>query len=378
MHVIDTLEIGGRERMAVNLVNHLPSDRFAAHLCTTRRDGPLANVVAAGIPRLRLGRQRRFDALAIGKLVNYIRSNEISIVHAHASSLFIARIAARLFSDVRVIWHDHYGRVESAERPAWLYRPALRGISGVISVNASLAAWARSRLGVPASRIWQLNNFAVPAGPSASSLQLPGNPNRRIVCVANLRPVKGHRDLLAAVASARLRLPDLHLLLVGGVPDSAYQATLEDDVRRLGLVDSVTFLGERADVPAILNQCSIAVVSSHNEGLPVALLEYGLASLAVITTDTGDCAQVLDGGRCGIVVGVREQEQLANAIERLLTNDSLRAKLGTSLRARVESCYSERVVVRQLCEIYDAVLASAAGIRRKGSSQLRVVGRAAS
>lgn len=358
LHLIDTLEIGGAERMAVNLVNCLPSDRFAAHLGTTRRDGPLADSVVPGIPRLQLSRKRRFDPSAINRLVQYIRSNGIDIVHAHGSSLFTARIAATLLPSVRVIWHDHYGRVETTDRPAWIYRHALRGISGVISVSASLATWARNRMGVPSNRVWQLNNFATASKSTGSDPDLSGKPNRRIVCVANLRPEKGHRDLLAAIAIARVRVPDLHLFLVGAAPDSGYLALLKDDARRLDLLSSVTFLGEREDVPAILRQCSIAVLSSHNEGLPVALLEYGLCGLAVVTTDVGECSQVLDDGRCGIVVGVRQPEQLAVAIERLLTNDSLRAKLGMRLRTRMESHYSEQAVLRELGQIYEAVLAS--------------------
>lgn len=365
LHLIDTLEIGGAERMAVNLVNRLPRDRFRAHLCTTRAEGPLAKDIQPEIPRLRLGRKWRFDPLAVRKLVHYVHSNDIRILHAHGSALFLAQVVAAMAPTVRVIWHNHYGFVGSVDRPAWIYRLAVRNVVAVISVNAALAGWARSRLHVPTNRVWQLNNFTVPAQRKAAVPKLPGLPHLRVVCVANLRPVKGHRDLLTAIASVRERVPGLHLLLVGAAPDPAHRAVLEEDIRRLGIGAAVSFLGQREDVEAILRQCSVAVLSSHHEGLPVALLEYGHAGLAVVATDAGECAEVLDGGRCGLVVGARQASALGSAIERLLTDQTLRTQLAARFRDRVEIHYSESEAIRQLCCIYETAFSQ----RRKAPVQ---------
>jgi glycosyltransferase involved in cell wall biosynthesis len=358
LHMIDTLEIGGAEQMAVSFANRLPRDRFLAHLCTTRREGPLSRAIAQDVPRLRLARRHRFDLSALRTLLNYVRSNDIRILHAHSSSLFMARMAAELLPRVRVIWHDHYNRVESGSRPVWLYRRVLRGISGVISVNTPLADWARTIAGVSPNRVWQVNNFAILTDSSTVPVDLPGSPGRRIVCVANLRPEKGHRDLLAAVATVRTRVPDLHLLLVGAAPDEAYQTLLAKDVERLRLTNNVSFLGKREDVSAILRNSSIGVLSSHNEAMPVALLEYGLAGIGVVATDAGECSKVLEYGRCGLVVSVGSADQLASALERLLTDTALRITFGARLKARIESHYGERMAVDQLCTIYENVVKS--------------------
>lgn len=356
LHLIDTLEIGGAERMAVNLVNQLPYDRFRAHLCTTRGEGPFAQDVGPMVPRLRLGRRWRFDLFAILKLVGYIRSNNIRILHAHGSALFLARVAAAVVPGVRVMWHNHYGLLESTDRPAWIYRWAVRNAAAVINVNAALASWARIRLGVPACRVWQLNNFVVLSKGSGALPELPGLPHLRVVCVANLRPVKGHRDLLEALAMVSKRVPGVHLLLVGAAPDPEYRAVLDEDVRRLGLGSSISFLGQREDVQAILGQCSVAVLSSHHEGLPVALLEYGVAGLAVVATDAGECAEVLDGGNCGTIVEIGNPLAFALALERVLTDQALRLQLATGFRDRVDAHYSEREAIDQLCGIYETAL----------------------
>jgi glycosyltransferase involved in cell wall biosynthesis len=363
LHVIDTLEIGGAERVAVNLVNNLPRDRFKPHLCTTRGEGPLSRDVKSDVRRLQLLRKRRFDLFAIHKLVKYIRKNDIQIVHAHGSALFVAIAATVSTPKTKLIWHDHYGVIESAERPAWIYRLAAKNVTAVISVNTTLAVWARVRLGVDANRVWQLNNFALPTQATTLPL-LPGSSDLRVVCVANLRPEKGHRDLIEAVARVRESLPGVHLLLVGAAPNPVYLGLLNEDIRRLELGSTVSFLGPRDDVQAILQQCSVGVLSSHHEGLPIALLEYGLAGLAVVSTDSGNCAEVLDAGRCGILVGTRQPTMLASAIQRLLSDPNLRSDLATSFRQRVETYYSATEAISRLSDIYEiAVNGETAGNR---------------
>src|SRR5579863_5854429 len=68
MHLIDTLAAAGAERVAVNIVNHLPRDRYIPYLCTTRSDGPLDALVAPDVIRLRLQRRSRFDLRAVIRL----------------------------------------------------------------------------------------------------------------------------------------------------------------------------------------------------------------------------------------------------------------------------------------------------------------------
>src|ERR1700731_414729 len=68
MHIIDTLVAAGAERVAVNIVNHLPREKYVPYLCTTRADGPLDAAVAPDVVRLRLERKSRFDCGAVIQL----------------------------------------------------------------------------------------------------------------------------------------------------------------------------------------------------------------------------------------------------------------------------------------------------------------------
>jgi len=193
MHLVDSLDIGGTERMALNLANGLPRDRYIPYLCTTRQDGPLADLVRADVVRLRLRRRYWFDLGAVRRLIAFNRLNNIRIIHAHSSSLLVAAAASLFRPRPALVWHDHFGRFGVETRCAFVFRQLLKHASGVIAVSEPLAEWARRKLNVPAGHVWYIPNFVSIGEPDDSAPNLPGVLGERIVCVANLRPQKDHR-----------------------------------------------------------------------------------------------------------------------------------------------------------------------------------------
>jgi glycosyltransferase involved in cell wall biosynthesis len=358
VHVVDALNIGGAERVAVNLVNLLPRDRYVPYLCTTRSEGPLSAFVEPHVTRLKLERRGKLDASAIRQFVRFVEERRIGIVHAHASALFFSRLASALSGKCALIWHDHYGRSDFGDRPAWLYRLATRGISGVIAVNETLAEWCRGKLHVPAEHVWYIPNLVESQAPPAGSqpLVLPGEAGKRIACVANFRPQKDHPNLLKAMARIHAQVPGAHLFLVGDSADPAYVTAIRAQITALRLDRVVTYMGPRNDVPAILRQCSIGVLSSASEGLPLALLEYGKHGLAAVATAVGQCPEVLDDGRAGVLAPASSPPDLARAVVDLLQDPERRARFASRFQDRVEDLYSARRILRQICEVYEAVL----------------------
>ncbi len=355
MHITDTLDSGGAERMAVNLVNHLPRDRYKVFLCTTRRDGVLADQVADEVERLRLERTGRFDLHAISKLRSFIATHDIRVLHAHNTSLFIALVAAAFPPYPAVIWHHHTGRYAMEDRAARIYRLVARRISRVITVNQELAEWTHRRLGIPAQQIQYIPNF-VGNTPSQPPVELPGEKGKRIVCVANIHPDKDHSTLLRAMSRVLQRVPDAHLLLAGEARNANYLKTVTTELVRLGLSKNVTLLGQQTNIPQVLDACDIGVLSSVSEGLPMALLEYGMAGLAVAATEVGQCAEVLDFGNAGVTVPKSDPDRLADALVSLLESSELRHEFGNRLRTRVREKYSASTVIAEVCRMYQEVL----------------------
>jgi glycosyltransferase involved in cell wall biosynthesis len=354
LHMTDTLEPGGTERVAVNLVNALPRDRFDVSICTTRRDGPLSALLGADVKHLSLARRRTVDVAALLRLRTFIKTHDVRILHAHATALFTAIGGSFGPPYPLVVWHDHCGHQLHAPRSPGPYRLAARRVAGVISVNEHLADWARTELGVPGDRVWYVPNFVSDQRPGSVS-NLPGTPGKRLVCVANLRPQKAHVDLLKALAIVVRTDPAAHLLLVGREAEPAYAQDVRRAIIDLELSTHVTLLGERDDVAGILRQCDIGVLSSLGEGFPLALVEYGLAGLAVVTTAVGQCAEVLDDGHAGLLVPAGEPEALARALSRLLEAPATRAELGDRLQRRVIARYGRDSVIERVTQVYDSV-----------------------
>ncbi len=360
MHITDTLAAGGAEQMAVNLVNLLPRARFTPHLCTTRHEGPLACAVAAHVGRLRLERRWRFDGVALRRMLAYIRAHEIKILHAHGSSMFIAGLASLFAPHAAVVWHDHYG-LPLEERTAWIERPLAKRAGGVIAVSQPLAEWTRHNLSVAADRVWYIPNFVCTPQVNGSQPDLPGARSARIVCVANLRPQKDHLTLLRALASVVRQVPAAHLLLVGADGDASYHEAIKQEIGRLSLTEHVSLLGQRRDVAALLRACDIGVLSSRAEGLPLALIEYAEAGLPMVATRVGQCAEVLDDGRAGLLVPAQDPPALAGALVELLKSPVLRAAFGAAARQRARARYNAGAIIEQVCRVYDVVLAAKRG-----------------
>jgi glycosyltransferase involved in cell wall biosynthesis len=358
MQMTDWLEPGGKERVAVNVANLLPRDRFDSFLCTTRRSsGALEAVVASDVVRLRLERERTFDWKAVHRLVAFNAAERIDVLHAHGSSVFMASLASMFPPHPKVVWHDHYGRYQWDERPAWLYRVAARRVGGVIVVTRPLLEWSQQRLRMPADRTWYVPNFVCEVAAAETPSVVPGVEGRRIACVAHLRPQKDHQTLLAAFAQVVHAVPDAHLLIIGGhtKEEEQYAGQLRRTIASAGLEHSVTMCGQRNDVPALLAQCDIGVLSSASEGFPLALVEYGLAGLATVATRVGECAEVLDDGRAGMLVPAGQADPLARALAQLLRRPGQRQALGSALRNRVRALYRSGPLVERICAIYEAV-----------------------
>lgn len=353
MHLTDTLDAGGLERVAVNFVNLLPRDCFRPFLCTTRRDGILNELIEEDVGRISLGRNRRFDVSAIVRLAGFIEKHEIKILHAHGSALLIAVLASLLPPFPKVIWHNHYGALATKKRSAFPYWLLARRVSIVLAVNEELEAWSRRRLGMPAERVLFLRNFICDGLADDPAPDLPGTKGKRIVCVANLRPQKDHLSLVRALAVVVNALPEAVLLLIGATTDSFQVQAVKEEIARYGLNDNVHILGSRQDVPEILAGCDVGVLSSASEGLPLSLIEYGMAGLATVATNVGQCAEVLDNGRVGVLVESGRPELLARALLDRLEDSSGSKFLGESFRRYVRHKYGPDESMRKVIEIYE-------------------------
>lgn len=372
LHVTDTLDAGGAERMAMNLANGLDRSRFRSFLCTTRHEGVLAAEARPDVGVLALGRRsRRDDPVAVLRVAAFLHRHRIDVVHAHGTSVFISAAACVLAPRTRLVWHDHLGADPSTRLPRRrAYRWATTQVDHVITVSRVLQDWDQRELAIAPHRLTTMANFVFPGRADRPPPTLPGTAGRRVACVANLRAQKDHQTLLEAWRAVVDEVPDAHLLLLGAPVDPAVAAGVEATIAARGLGPHTTLLGTRSDVAEVLAGCTVGVLSSRSEGFPLALLEYGSAGLAVVATEVGECPTILDHGRAGLLVPPAQPEALAGALVELLIEETHRRTLAERLERRVASEYSAAAVIRRVEAVYDqvtGVTASERGTRRTAS-----------
>lgn len=355
LQLVDSLSSGGAERVAVNLANILAANGYDMKLCSTRKGGILENDIEPDVEYFCLNRRYQFDLSSFSHLLNYVRKNNIQIIHAHGTSLFIANIIKIIIPRTKIIWHVHHGSLAVKKQHLQIYRLLTHNLDGVITVNEQLSKWAITKLRISQNRVWYLPNFVIKTGSSQPDI-LPGRKGHRILCVANLRPPKDHLTLIRAMKTVVSNDNEAHLLLVGSDSNIETKVSLFAEIDQLELGNHITWLGARNDAQNIMSNCDIGVLSSSSEGLPLALLEYGIQNLPVVCTRVGECPRVVDNGLGGLLVEPNDPDELAQSIIRILLDPELGMRLSSHLETKIKNFYSSDAIIPQLVRIYDVVL----------------------
>ncbi|HEV2044219.1 MAG TPA: glycosyltransferase family 4 protein, partial [Sphingomicrobium sp.] len=149
---------------------------------------------------------------------------------------------------------------------------------------------------------------------------------RQLLCVGRLSAEKGQTGLLDVFAAIHERIDDARLELIGTGPD---EEALRTRTASLGLEEAVSFAGRRseADTLVAIAKADILVVASLMEGLPIVLMEAMALGTAVIAPRLAGIPELVEDGRTGLLFTPSDWSELALKIERLLTDDELRARL---------------------------------------------------
>ncbi|MDQ6472103.1 glycosyltransferase [Flavobacterium sp. LHD-80] len=344
VQLIDTLEPGGAERMAVNYANALVKKITFSGLIATRSEGLLLAQIDERVSYNFLKKRKVIDFQAIRKLRKYLIENKIDIIHAHSSSFFAAVLVKFTLPNVKIVWHDHYGISQDlVSRKNLVLKFFSYFFLGIIAVNSELRYWAKSYLFC--SNSIYLPNFIEDSCDSNETVTLKGEEGKRIICVANLRPQKNHNLIVDAAAVLKNKFPDWSFHLFGKNFEDLYATHLLQKVRNLKLQENVFFYGAINNIGSALQQCDIAVLPSLSEGLPLALLEYGLNKLPVVVTDVGEIPNIVISGEDGIIIQSSDLNGFTIAIENLISDKIWRKELGLRLYCKISENYSEKIII---------------------------------
>jgi len=326
------------------------------------------------------------DLAALVELRSLFRALRPDIVHTHNPKPGIyGRLAARAAGVPAVVNTVHGLYALPGDR--WRKRAAVYALER-LAATCSHAELVQNpedletlrRIGVPADRLRLLGNGVdlarfspgqVAPAQVAAIRQEMGAGREHIVCLAVGRLVgeKGFRELFEAAGLLRRAVPALRIAVVGPEEPEKGDALTPAEIGRARSAGNVVFLGLRHDVEAIYQASDLFVLASHREGMPRAAMEAAATGLPIVATSVRGCRQVVDDGRTGLLVPVRDAAALATAIERLATDADLRTRLGSAGREKAVAEFDQQTVIDTTLETYARVLARRApGISPHGTS----------
>jgi len=326
------------------------------------------------------------DLRALVSLIRIIRRFRPAIVHTHtAKAGFLGRMAARVAIRPRPrIVHTYHGHVLEGyySRPVTtLYRllerfcatfsDALIGVSQSTVddlVRLGVAPHERFRvvpLGLELEPFLALNEAPEPDAPLRREAGA-GAGDVIVAMTGRLAPIKRVDVALKAVAHARAKGAPVRLVVIG---DGTLRSELERRAAELGLGDAAYFAGFRDDMPAVVAAEDVALLSSANEGTPVALIEAAAGGRPAVATDVGGVRSVIPDG-AGRVVTPGDAEALGDALAELGGDRDLRIALGRAARAHVAARFGAERLVDDIDGLYRSLLGATGATATSGASNV--------
>lgn len=322
---------------------------------------PESNIAVAGVDR-----GLKVVGLSIGKINleglrairRFLKKNSFDVINTHSSvdSWLIGLACASMRNAPPIVRTRHVSSpVTTKPHGVWLYQ---KSASHVVTTGEKLRRTLIKDNGMSSSHV-----TSVPTGIDAD-LFVPGNRQARreelglpaspviVGIVATLRSWKGHQYLLEAFAE--LMRDDVALLIVG---DGPQRQAIEEQVFNLGIRRKVFMPGNQKNVLPWLQAMDLFVLPSYaNEGVPQGIMQAMACELPVVSTPVGSIQEVVVHQKTGLMVPPKDVSALTAAIERLVDDAALRARMGKAGREKVMAEYTFDDMLDRMERIFQSVV----------------------
>ena len=263
-----------------------------------------------------------------------------------------------------------FGARPAPRRVSWCERETVR--RAVACIHPSHAALGTASMALDLGALRTKSKFIrhpVPRAPRGPLTPPDGAPDGRIVLFAgSLWGYRGVAAAATAVGRVLARHPDVHAVFVGedgvvnGGPASVAirGAVGVSDRERLHLTGRVS----HASVARWMRAADVFLYPSEHEAFGLVLLEAMRERLPIVGSTRGACAEIVDDERTGLLVPPDDPDALANAVERLLDDGALRARMTTAALEDLGACFSAQHCATESARVYERAIA-ASGRRRE-------------
>lgn len=373
---------GGGEGYLLKVIRHLDRLRFAALVVLPEEGNLRAPLEALGAEVLvvqakygwvkqsgqwyrRLAEMRQ----QVNELVHVIRGKGVGLVHTNSNTRLEGALAARIVGIPNVYLAHIARQTDGLYHRLQLDQASFASLMGMLStrivaVSQSVATTLAPPL--PSSKVRVIHNgiefdhfdlvAKSPRTDIRKELQLPSE-SLLITAVGRICWDKGFDILVDAAANVLASMPQAHFLIAGAEVEKQYVQDIRSRVKSSGIGKHFHFLGYRADIPQLLCQTDIFVLSSRIEGHPYVLLEAMAAGCAVIACRCAGVEETVSDRQTAVLTEIGDANGMAEAISSLIHNHELRKSLATAAHDHVRTHFDARRSAEQLMALYDEILA---------------------
>ena len=343
------LDMGGLERLAIDLAQCQLAEGHEPLIYCLTYPGRLAPEAAAmGISVQSFEKPAGPNLGTVWKIAKQLRRDRPDVLHTHNHLVHHYGVVAGLLAGVPVVVNTRHraeprlvngpggwqvtpeSRAKKSDR---IFRATLPWTDSVVMISESTRQFFIRHCGIPPAKTRVILNGAhlekflnAPAHPGSAP------PRVRFGITARLVQDKDHFSLLRAFAAVAAVVPGAELHIAG---DGPLRDRLSSLAQELNLTNRVTFLGALSDIPQFLSQLDIFVLSSLNEGLPLALLEAMAAGLPIVATRAGGVEEAAVDGHNAFLSAPGDWNGLAEAMIRMARVPDL-ARMGAVGREIVQ------------------------------------------
>ena len=384
--VITRLNIGGPSIQAARLTSALSDHGYATRLFHGRLgagEGDMSYLLDGSadvvfVPTLSRPVSPLNDLRALVRLYRELRRYQPHLVHTHmAKAGLLGRLAATAYNLTRGsaprarIVHTYHGHVLEgyfgAATTAMIVtfeRLLARTSDAIIAISPQIRRDLLDGFHIGRDEQYRL----VPLGFDLKSFADTGDQARVdarraldlpagvpvITTVGRLTAIKQHRLFLDTVKQVALKHPALVALIVG---DGELRTDLEAYAGAIGMAERVRFLGWRRDLATVYGATDVFLLTSRNEGTPVALIEAMATAVPGVSTNVGGVKDVINSPRVGLLAADGDVAGLATAVIQLLDNAGERSAMGAAARTAVLGRYGFDRLVGEIAQLYGDLLA---------------------
>ena len=356
LRIVIGLNQGGVQQAVLNLARNLDRSKFNLIVCAIENGGLIGNeIIDSGTNVIVLGFKRQ-PIKTILALIKIIKANRIDIVHASSyhPSLYgrIAAIVSRapvIISYEHVIF-DHFRPVRT-----FLNKCLDHFTHGYTAVSRAVSDQVIKWYGYSKSKVYVLYNgvdttkFSLKSSAATAKNMLGLDPKTLVISmICRLDLSKGHKYFFEAITRLQGKR-NLQFIVVGSGPDEAAIIAL---AKAYGLEKSIRFLGIRRDINVCMNATDIFCFPTLQEGFSNVLLEAMSSGCAIVASDFSSNIEVLRHKKNGLIVEMRNAEQLSKAIQQYIDSPGLRKKMGFEARTTIEKSFSVDMYSKRIEYIY--------------------------